>query len=464
MSIETPKGRWDADPECAAYDALLPLHALDKLDAQEAEAVRAHVATCAHCQARLAEYGALRQGLREQFGAPLSDAGQFAPFSLSAIIAAERLDRELNPDAGAPATGGTRITTVRDGRRAPARPASAWLGGRLGSASRELAAIAAVLLVALAASLLFFTLRPAASVTNVPRILEFSSTTAFGELDGIAPGPDGALWFANVETGQIGRMTPAGDVTLYNLPAQPVYPDNVAAGPDGALWFTEAGAIGRITTAGAISDYALPHAGSQPLGITLGPDGALWFTEMNVSQIGRITTAGAITEYPLPRADSLPSAITSAPDGALWFTEPGSSQIGRITTKGRVTEYLAPGVGQHGGITAGPDGNIWFTETGAIGRITPRGAITLFHFASPVIIPGGITSGPDGALWFTVYSETQPVNCDGHTVGRITTTGRITIYPLPTPNACGGAIISSHGALWFVEKGSGKIGEIKLEG
>jgi len=75
----------------------------------------------------------------------------------------------------------------------------------------------------------------------------------------------------------------------------------ITAGPDGALWFTDldGDAIGRITTSGSITEYALPNPDSGPTGITAGPDGALWFTEAYGSRIGRITTAGAITEYAL---------------------------------------------------------------------------------------------------------------------------------------------------------------------
>ena len=78
----------------------------------------------------------------------------------------------------------------------------------------------------------------------------------------------------------------------------------IAPGPDGALWFTdEANSfVERITTAGVISLYPTPTPGASPVGIAAGPDGALWFTEVDANQIGRITTAGgwrteATTDY-----------------------------------------------------------------------------------------------------------------------------------------------------------------------
>jgi streptogramin lyase len=63
-------------------------------------------------------------------------------------------------------------------------------------------------------------------------------------------------------------------------------------------------------------------------------------------------------------------------------------------------------------MTTGPDGNLWFVEFNgnAIGRITPRGAITEFPLPTGNSGPSSITTGPDGALWFTEN--------DGNRIGR----------------------------------------------
>ena len=51
-------------------------------------------------------------------------------------------------------------------------------------------------------------------------------------------------------------------------------------GPTATSAFTESDAnkIGRITTAGVVTQFPLP-AGNTPTSITAGPDGNLWFTE-----------------------------------------------------------------------------------------------------------------------------------------------------------------------------------------
>src|SRR6478736_1112931 len=82
--------------------------------------------------------------------------------------------------------------------------------------------------------------------------------------------------------------------------------------------------------------------------------------------------------------------------------------------------YAGPAVDRPEGITAGPDGALWFTdENGAIGRISPTGALSTY--ADPRVVgPAAITPGPDGALWFLTGNGA---------IGRITVAGVITTFP-----------------------------------
>jgi streptogramin lyase len=90
-------------------------------------------------------------------------------------------------------------------------------------------------------------------------------------------------------------------ITEFPLPTPNTIPSGIVAGPDGALWFTEVnganGGIGRITPTGNVIEF---HTGiifaSQPEEITVGPDGNLWFTE----QFGGICS-GASPSLPMAR-------------------------------------------------------------------------------------------------------------------------------------------------------------------
>ena len=212
----------------------------------------------------------------------------------------------------------------------------------------------------------------------------------------IAVGSDGNLWFtwnSLREPFPAGisrrRLSGAGEVTEFPVPGGS---EGIAAGPDGAIWFTEGGLdrIGRITTTGAVSEFALP-AGSAPTGIVAGSDGNLWFTETSANKIGRITPLGTVTEFPVPTAGSRPLYITSGPDGNLWFTEEAGDRIARITTSGVITEFRLPTQGRPIDVTAGPDGNIWFTDgANKIGRLSIVRGPTLETRILPVV---GSTAG-----------------------------------------------------------------------
>jgi virginiamycin B lyase len=242
-----------------------------------------------------------------------------------------------------------------------------------------------------------------ARITPGGAISEFNVAAPSDQVIGVAAGPDGYIWFTVMVTGRIGKISPDGsDVRYWDLPPGS-YPIGIVAGPDGAMWFTEslANKVSRVTTSGTFTRYDVPSPGSQPSGICVGPDGALWFAEANASKIGRVTTSGAFHEYTIPTPGSLPSNIVAGSDGALWFNEMNTNKIGKLTTGGVFHEVTVPtGGSQPDNLTSGPDGAIWFTEYfgNKIGRVSMAGGVLEFPEAHNG--PRGITAGPDGALWF----------------------------------------------------------------
>jgi streptogramin lyase len=195
----------------------------------------------------------------------------------------------------------------------------------------------------------------------------------------ITTGPDGNLWFTEDESfdgdrAWIGRITPLGAVTHFELRRKLGAPAGIAAGPDGNLWFvTLDGWIGRITPRGHVAQTSSIFSGHL-IGIIAGPDGAMWFTERN-GYIGRVTTDLAeVSEQPLPGDHRRPFGIMSGPDGALWFTDTGANVIGRITTDFELTDYPIPTRrAKATSIVTGSDGELWFTEFNSqrVARIAP---------------------------------------------------------------------------------------------
>jgi virginiamycin B lyase len=87
-------------------------------------------------------------------------------------------------------------------------------------------------------------------------------------------------------------VTTSGTFTEHALSdAADAVPWGLTTGPDGNLWFAEleGGRIGSITTAGVVNTVALPTAGARPVELAAGPDGNIWFTESGADSIGTST-------------------------------------------------------------------------------------------------------------------------------------------------------------------------------
>jgi hypothetical protein len=103
------------------------------------------------------------------------------------------------------------------------------------------------------------------------------------------------------------------------------------------MWFTQPGLfkIGRITPAGTITEYQLYKSGGHPHGIAAGPDGNMWFTEPQGNRIGRITMDGAITEYDLT---SPPPTIVKTPCPVdVTPHNPTATKVGKRVLTDKIT-------------------------------------------------------------------------------------------------------------------------------
>lgn len=341
-------------------------------------------------------------------------------------------------------------------------------------------------------------------------------------------GPDGNLWFTGLnqspdqsqpDQALIGCMTPRGAICL-NAKGQPKefllsdneFPTGITSGSDGNLWFTESldyngnsiGQVGRITPQGQLSEFPILLANSDPIMITSGPDGNLWFTDDGTGAIGRITPGAnpqaSLVEFPIPVPDagrSFLEGITSGPDGNLWFAQTvfaGQSTLGQI---GRITPDADPArsirlfsIPSASSIpvmiTSGPDGNLWFTEStekgvdngalltiGQIGRVTPQGHISEFPIPnSNFHTQGGggflygvqsgplaIATGPDGNLWFTNSDVTHRSQ-----IGRLTVSNGAIQFPFAQTNGSYAITSSPDGNLWFTGFNAGQEGVSGLVG
>lgn len=285
-----------------------------------------------------------------------------------------------------------------------------------------------------------------------------SSAPSGADATTLAMDASGNIWFTDPSNNAIGKQTPSGTVTEYNLPTDEAWPDAIATAPNGNFWFVEddADQIGRITPTGSISEFALPSDNSSPTAIVSGPSGDMWFVDEGTNEIGKITPAGKVTEYPIDSSLTLDGSITLGPDGNLWASaedDSGNGLLLRMTATGQISSFSLPTTIND--LTTGPDGNLWIAGDGEIDRVTTAGVDTSFSLSSGDSA-FNIVSGPDGALWFATYGT--------NAIGRITTSGSAFEFDLPegtAPASVSDLIAGNDGKLWYADD-SGSIASLNV--
>jgi len=331
-----------------------------------------------------------------------------------------------------------------------------------------------------ASALVVGILAPLSGIATTYMVAASSPTTYYSVPFGTSPNgrtatvsENGNLWFAETVTSQlnygstetIARLSSTGSFTSYTLPFgwdfsnYGVDVGGMAMGSDGAIWFTDVNTnqIERITTTGQFTNhYYVPtsHSYADVGSLAAGPDGNLWFTMPMSHKIGRISTSGVFTEFQIASGAS-PYSVVAGPDGSMWFSEAQAGKVAKISTTGTITEYPVTSGAYVGNITTGPDGNMWFTENeiSQIGKISTDGVVT--EYPTPVTNSiSDITTGADGALWFLSFSnDNGPDNPYAYNLNRITTDGVVSTYavfgpPSAQPITISSLSTSSDGALW----------------
>jgi virginiamycin B lyase len=270
---------------------------------------------------------------------------------------------------------------------------------------------------------------------------------SFTQLYNITTGPDGNLWLLGIRNtvGQDDfrlvaiRLTPDGNYSVFGAFLGHSGQDFVSnlsplvVGSDGNLWYTasfyagflDGSIVGRITPTGDVTNFNVGGEISQSGvggGITAGADGNLWIaigdgTQGDTPGVRRFSLDGQWSDV-IPGSHALSEMVTDA-NGNVWGLV-WTDHIERITPDGTVSDFSLP-VHQpvmnrtpeldplRMTLTAGPDGNIWFSDPYAnqIGNITPDGTVTEYAVPTPDSFPAGITTGPDDNIWFTELGSNQ---------------------------------------------------------
>ena len=306
----------------------------------------------------------------------------------------------------------------------------------------------------------------AAQAADLFRFTQYKVPTKNSEPRYVTVGSDGNLWFTegnefftpnpDPNTGgtfhtQIGRITPAGEITEFRVDGCQCFLNDIVQGPNNILYITtNSNLLVSITTAGKVQPfietpfsvgdslarrgdnlwindfntgsiwrYNIPNGvftefltGGTPAGRRRRRKGIVWFTGTDANgdgQIGRLNPRnGRLTSTPV--TGSSPGHMAIATDGKVWFTDRFNHRVGYLdpSNRNQVTDFptLTPEAGPQD-IAAANDGSMWFAQAtvGNVARITPDGTIT----EAGRTVKDDPNSGLESAFGITVFPEDQSV-------------------------------------------------------
>lgn len=324
----------------------------------------------------------------------------------------------------------------------------------LGSALALVVGLLAVLQIASA---------PGASAAT--RVYPVPSSAA--GLGRIVTAPNGDMWFTEEDLNRIGRITPGGVITEFNLPATTSGGDtdssvmDLDVAPDGTVWVVyDYGrhALGYHPANGTVAGpYALYDA---PYGeeVEIGPGGVPWISmDYDDEGLARIVNNQALWYNNAPPCDG---ALAKARDGAMWCQSGDRLIRSNADASGGTTYPLPDGIADPNSLAAGPVGSIWFAryfsgtwisapDDGDVGWIDQATGRTRIFDTGEDTAPLSLTLGPDKNMWFTSIGDAAGIgHLDAQGRGALTKVGNYEPRYLT---------FSRDGAVWFTDSVNNSI-------
>lgn len=160
---------------------------------------------------------------------------------------------------------------------------------------------------------------------------------------GLAEGPDGDIWFAQLTGGKVGRIDRLTGGITELAPDPPLRTaETLAFGPLGGLWVSEhaeGGGVARLETAlGTFSRVAAPDAAALPNSVSFDRHRNAWFAQHTVDALAVLDPAsGELIEVPLPTARSQAQFTAADGEGRIWYAAPGAARVGYATVSAPVS-------------------------------------------------------------------------------------------------------------------------------
>jgi len=238
---------------------------------------------------------------------------------------------------------------------------------------------------------------------KIGKVAPDGSITEYAMPAGVRPGAatvsGNDLWVASTSpTGAaIQRVKADGTMTAFPIAGATQEPLWLTPGPDGNVWFTDVSKIGKITPAGAVTEYTLPAPQDGTAvdiwnaQLTPGSDGNIWF--LGLGGVSKITPDGAVSTMPTPGGKL--TSLSSASDGNLWIAfQPtagtplagkSGTVIARLTTTGQTTILDDRVEGNVVRMTPDLNAGLWIDEAGT--KLNRLNLVGVPSFEPPLVAP-----------------------------------------------------------------------------
>ena len=304
----------------------------------------------------------------------------------------------------------------------------------------------------------------AALAASVGMLKQFKVPTANSQPRAITNGSDGNLWFTEGteftnSPAKVGRVTPAGNITEFDLDCNFCILTDIDQGPEDILYMTSNNPIlvrFDVATQTQPASIDIPNSGSASEIDVHGDD--VWFIADSNSLRRYNVTTGQFTAFPLS-FDKSPADVVVDSAGDPWFTAPLDNTVNRLdlATGAVVESFPVPDGLSPRSLAIATDGQIWFTSRftpQGVGRLDPTtGVVTTFPTPSNPG-PQDIAASPDGTVWFTQTSKGN--------VARIDNSGVTTEAKAVKNSETFGITVAPDGNPWFTMMAANKIGTVQL--
>jgi virginiamycin B lyase len=161
-----------------------------------------------------------------------------------------------------------------------------------------------------------------------------------GYIYDVKPDKNGDVWFTNIFTGKIGKVSAKTDkVSFWTLPTAEAYPRRMEIGPDGMIYSGEfrGGKIARFDPkTQTFREFPLPGPDPSPYGLGFDADGYLWYDSHNMDLIGRFDPrTGKVIEFPFPHPEPAIREFFRDAQGRMWYGTAPNNKVGYFYLEGK---------------------------------------------------------------------------------------------------------------------------------